>query len=243
MYESDKKIADANAVMREVAAEMHAAVATESEDALDLCDLAARLEAAATVRACIDCGVLISGGPTRCVACVRRMEAKTEPLKIRTVNGDIPVIFDPKQKESYIFHGTTAPVPGAAKDDRAKNQGIDWAADVLSFMTKFQQSTRSSPIVRHSVERLKWIDEELTEVKLAAGAKDIAGVADGIADTIYTLIGMALEWGIDLRPVWDEVHRSNMAKTGGGEDSKGKILKPAGWTPPDIVGALKKSAL
>lgn len=32
-----------------------------------------------TVRACIDCGVLIAGGPTRCVACVRVLEAAPKP--------------------------------------------------------------------------------------------------------------------------------------------------------------------
>jgi hypothetical protein len=33
-----------------------------------------------TVRACLDCGALISGGPTRCLACIRHGEKTTGPV-------------------------------------------------------------------------------------------------------------------------------------------------------------------
>jgi predicted HAD superfamily Cof-like phosphohydrolase len=40
--------------------------------------------------------------------------------------------------------------------------------------------------------------------------------------------------------VWKEVHRSNMAKLEGGVRKRedGKILKPEGWTPPDVEGVM-----
>lgn len=41
-------------------------------------------------------------------------------------------------------------------------------------------------------------------------------------------------YGIDLGPLWDEVHRTNMAKVGGKTRADGKILKPDGWQPPRI---------
>ena len=47
-------------------------------------------------------------------------------------------------------------------------------------------------------------------------------------------------YGIDIRPIWDEVHRTNMAKEGGGSRTDGKIMKPAGWQPPDIAGLLAR---
>ncbi len=70
----------------------------------------------------------------------------------------------------------------------------------------------------------------------------IINVADAIADLIYVLIGTALEFGIPLERVWREVQRTNMAKVG--PDGKvqrredGKILKPEGWSPPDIEKAV-----
>ena len=60
---------------------------------------------------------------------------------------------------------------------------------------------------------------------------------------IYIAVGTALELGIPLEPVWDEVHRSNMAKvdpeTGKVRKREdGKVLKPEGWVRPDIAGAI-----
>lgn len=46
--------------------------------------------------------------------------------------------------------------------------------------------------------------------------------------------------GIDLGPVFEEVHRANMAKVGGPTRADGKILKPEGWTPPDVAGVLRR---
>jgi len=63
-------------------------------------------------------------------------------------------------------------------------------------------------------------------------------VADDIADLIYVLIGMALEYGIPLDAVWRAVQRANMAKLGPNGlsmyDVNGKVCKPLGWSPPDI---------
>ena len=36
-------------------------------------------ELGATVRTCIDCGCLVSGGPTRCKSCVREIEKNAWP--------------------------------------------------------------------------------------------------------------------------------------------------------------------
>ena len=68
----------------------------------------------------------------------------------------------------------------------------------------------------------------------------MADVADGIADLIYVLLGRAIAYGIDLRPVWDEVQRANMSKEGGGKRADGKILKPPGWRAPDINGVIAR---
>ena len=69
---------------------------------------------------------------------------------------------------------------------------------------------------------------------------DMVKVADALADIDYVVEGMRLELGIDGEPIAAEVHRSNMAKVGATQREDGKILKPPGWTPPDIEGELRK---
>lgn len=75
--------------------------------------------------------------------------------------------------------------------------------------------------------------------------EDFVEIADACADLNYVVAGGALSYGIDLEPVDEEVHRSNLAKFGPGswKDENGKIRKPPGWTPPDIKGVLTKQCL
>ena len=90
--------------------------------------------------------------------------------------------------------------------------------------------------------RCRLIQEEYRELMAAEGDANMVEVADGIADLIYVLIGTALEYGIPLESVWDEVQRTNMAKGVNGKVVKredGKIVKPDGWKPPDIASILK----
>ena len=93
-------------------------------------------------------------------------------------------------------------------------------------------------------QHLRWrlINEELKELRLAHQAGDMVECADAIADLIYVVCGMAVSYGIPLNHVWEEVQRSNMAKAGANGPkyrSDGKVLKPEGWTPPDIAGVLE----
>lgn len=75
---------------------------------------------------------------------------------------------------------------------------------------------------------------------IPAGLKpSLVEAADGMCDTLYVVHGAAIEMGIDLAPFFDEVHRTNMAKEGGGNRADGKILKPAGWTKPRIAELLE----
>jgi predicted HAD superfamily Cof-like phosphohydrolase len=72
---------------------------------------------------------------------------------------------------------------------------------------------------------------------------DLVGVADGLADVLYVVIGTAVAYGIDIQEVFDEVHRSNLSKTVWNEDLKryiiekdefGKGLKPDTYSPADL---------
>lgn len=80
---------------------------------------------------------------------------------------------------------------------------------------------------------------------IAAALRGEVEDLDAVVDQIVVLIGYALSQGWDIRGAWDEVLRSNMAKvdpeTGmvhRRED--GKILKPEGWTPPNLRPFLRR---
>ena len=115
--------------------------------------------------------------------------------------------------------------------------GEDWLQDVRDFHKVMDRKIGDKPSVldyeTHTL-RENLIREEFEEVIEALNQKDICQTAKEIVDLIYVLIGTAVSCGIDLRPIWDEVQKSNMAKQGGGKRPDGKIMKPEGWQPPDI---------
>ncbi|MBS7812310.1 pyrophosphohydrolase domain-containing protein [Roseococcus pinisoli] len=89
----------------------------------------------------------------------------------------------------------------------------------------------------------KLTEEEKKEFDEAWEAGDRIEMADAIIDSIVVWTNLGLSLGLPMQALWDEVLRSNMAKIG--PDGKvtrredGKVLKPAGWTAPDIAGVLE----
>lgn len=117
----------------------------------------------------------------------------------------------------------------------------DWYQDIVDFhvvMGHYIGEVPSLPSDSVQLLRRRLIKEEVIETLEALTSKDLVGIADGIADSIVVLLGTAVSYGIDIRPIWDEVHKTNMAKQGGGEDEYGKSLKPVGWKAPDIKSLL-----
>jgi len=90
------------------------------------------------------------------------------------------------------------------------------------------------------------IDEEVCELREAAAAGDLIGVADALADIVYVAYGTALVYGIDLDAVLDEVHASNMTKLGADgrpvRRADGKVLKGPDYRPPDIAAVLSRES-
>lgn len=74
------------------------------------------------------------------------------------------------------------------------------------------------------------------------GEVDHEAAVDAAADCIYVLFGVLQRIGISPQQwwrVWAEVTRANMDKANGPMRPDGKRLKPEGWRPPDIKGALQ----
>ena len=122
----------------------------------------------------------------------------------------------------------------------------DIQGDVAAFSKRFDVEVRTVPIdfAAHNHEicvlRRTLISDEYEEIMEAIDSHDLVGIADGAVDLIYVVVGLMLYCGVDLYPVWNEVHRTNMLKVGGGKNSMGKILKPPGWLPPELESVIDR---
>jgi predicted HAD superfamily Cof-like phosphohydrolase len=87
---------------------------------------------------------------------------------------------------------------------------------------------------------LDLIDEEMNELQDAIIANDKVETLDALIDILVVTIGAIHSMGADSEGAWNEVMRTNMAKidpdTGKVRKREdGKVLKPEGWTPPDLT--------
>ena len=86
--------------------------------------------------------------------------------------------------------------------------------------------------------RIGLIQEEFHELQEALQSKDLPAVAKELADLLYVVYGTAVSCGIDMEPVFREVHRSNMSKIGGHKRDDGKWVKPPTYSPAQIHAIL-----
>lgn len=92
---------------------------------------------------------------------------------------------------------------------------------------------------------LNLIEEEHTELKDAVAANDKVEQLDALIDILVVTIGAIHSAGFDAEGAWKEVMKTNFAKidkeTGKVRKREdGKVLKPVGWTPPQLAPFLKK---
>jgi predicted HAD superfamily Cof-like phosphohydrolase len=92
---------------------------------------------------------------------------------------------------------------------------------------------------------MKLIDEEVGELHQAVLANDEVEQLDALIDILVVTIGAIHSAGFDSEAAWKEVMATNFAKidreTGKVRKREdGKVLKPQGWTAPDLKPFLKK---
>lgn len=110
--------------------------------------------------------------------------------------------------------------------------------DVEEFHRALDVLVGDTPAIRRPELRATLIEEEARETVEAIRAGDLVQAIDGLCDLLCVVYGAAVEFGVNLAPFWDEVHRTNMAKAGGPVREDGKRLKPDGWQPPRIAEML-----
>lgn len=133
------------------------------------------------------------------------------------------------------FHRATDLIVGDLHDP----QLVDVALRLRLIAEEFDELLSSlddqiEPPMMRAVEG--WI--EIVRARTGGGSALLLDTADALGDLIYVIVGAAISWGIPLEPVLAEIHRSNMTKIGGEKREDGKILKPEGYTPPDIGTAI-----
>ena len=87
--------------------------------------------------------------------------------------------------------------------------------------------------------------EEWKELQVAIDNNDQVEVLDALLDFIVVTVGAIHSAGMDGEGGWKEVMRTNFAKVDSetGKVRKredGKVLKPLGWTPPNLTPHLVK---
>lgn len=116
---------------------------------------------------------------------------------------------------------------------------------VLEFHHTFGSPYRNKPTLISNDEanlRYELLREELNELMMAMNNHDLVEIADALGDILYVTYGAAIQYGIPLDDVVDEIHRSNMTKLDNGKvvkRSDGKILKGPNYEPPNIRRVLK----
>ena len=117
---------------------------------------------------------------------------------------------------------------------------VDLYDDIRMFHEKYQLEYNGPP--RSLPEELarfrtNFMQEELTEYN---GSHDLHDELDALVDLVYVALGTAYLHGFDFNEAWRRVQSANMRKVRAeraGDSKRGStydVVKPPGWTPPDL---------
>jgi predicted HAD superfamily Cof-like phosphohydrolase len=116
--------------------------------------------------------------------------------------------------------------------------------DQEKFMRSCDQSTDTFNRDQFNMY-IKLMMEEGDELDDAIAAHDRVETLDALIDILVVTIGAIHSAGFDAEGAWKEVMSTNFAKidkeTGKVRKREdGKVLKPIGWTPPNLTPFLRK---
>ena len=118
--------------------------------------------------------------------------------------------------------------------------------DQEKFMLACDQTTGTFNQKQYNLYR-DLISEETTELNAAVAQGDQVEQLDALIDILVVTIGAIHSMGADAEGAWKEVMRTNFAKIDSetGKVRKredGKVLKPLGWTAPELEQFLKNQS-
>jgi predicted HAD superfamily Cof-like phosphohydrolase len=110
--------------------------------------------------------------------------------------------------------------------------------DQEKFMRACDQSVENINLQQYEMY-LSLIVEEMQELSVAINDNDRVEQLDALIDILVVTIGAIHSGGFNAEDAWKEVMSTNFAKidheTGKVRKREdGKVLKPTGWTPPNL---------
>lgn len=107
--------------------------------------------------------------------------------------------------------------------------------DVVKFIDACDQMSSTDNMLLY----YNLIVEEYKEFLEAIIANDDVEQLDACMDMIWVILGFCKMKGFNVDGAWAEVARSNLAKIDSAtgkviKNEAGKVMKPEGWTPPDL---------
>jgi predicted HAD superfamily Cof-like phosphohydrolase len=117
-------------------------------------------------------------------------------------------------------------------------------SDQAKFMTACDQTVGELNKAQYKLY-LDLMEEEWKELQVALANNDRVEQLDALLDFIVVTTGAIHSGGFDGEGGWKEVMKTNFAKVDAetGKVRKredGKVLKPVGWTPPDLTPFVKE---
>ena len=117
--------------------------------------------------------------------------------------------------------------------------------DQYKFMVACDQTVDHYNVDQYNMY-LKLIGEEFRELTSALMDADPVEQLDALIDILVVTIGAIHSAGYDAEGAWKEVMQTNFNKidkeTGKVRKREdGKVLKPVGWTPPDLKPFIKNN--
>lgn len=116
--------------------------------------------------------------------------------------------------------------------------------DQERFMTACDQTVGKFNQKQYNLYR-DLISEESSELNAAVAQGDQVEQLDALIDILVVTIGAIHSMGADAEGAWNEVMRTNFAKidlttSKVRKREDGKVLKPEGWTAPELAQFLKR---
>jgi predicted HAD superfamily Cof-like phosphohydrolase len=123
----------------------------------------------------------------------------------------------------------------------------NWVQDIKDMHTKFgvREVTRrlsASHLAEYLEFRIRFLQEELDEMKHAAATNNPEEVVDALIDLCVVAIGTLDAYDVNSYKAWDDVHVANMSKAVGVKASRPNplglpdLIKPEGWKAPSHKG-------
>ena len=123
----------------------------------------------------------------------------------------------------------------------------NWVQDIHDMHTKYgvrevTQRLGANHLAEYLDFRIRFLQEELDEMKMAAKDGNPEEIVDALIDLCVVAIGTLDAYGVNSYKAWDEVHAANMNKEVGIKESRPNplglpdLIKPEGWTAPSHAG-------